>query len=229
MTKPLQIGQTRFRRKLDAEAHIKDILDSSPWGVPLLGETHDFVLSLLYRHPRAAEKIGSGFTHFSVNGDGNGDRCFYLHRQNEPPVHFSYIKALKGEDDVRSLALSALSRAVEEQIWTFRDLELAKGPQHCVFTGELITKDSYHVDHPDPTFLELHTRWTAQSGLRYQDIRLSDGSGNEIGRSMTDPEQRRSWQTFHQTNARLRLLSPRGNLSPAKIEANARIRKDKGA
>jgi hypothetical protein len=122
------------------------------------------------------------------------------------------------------MVLGALNRAVDEQIWAFRDSELAKGPQTCPYTNEPITKDNYHVDHPDPTFFELHTRWFEQTGLTPADIKISAGSENEIGRQMTDPAQRESWQAFHRANARLRLLSPLGNLSGAKIEANRRIR-----
>jgi len=227
MTKPLQIGRFAFARKMDAEAHIKKIFKEAVWGEPLAGEEHEFVLSLLLRHPRAQEKLSGGLSHFTVNSNGYGYHCFYIHRPIGPAEHFSYIKSLRGEDDVRSLVLSALNRAIDDQIWTFRDTELAKGEQYCPYTKLLITKDHYHVDHPDPTFLELHTGWLQQTGLKFEQIKISDGSGNEIGRHMTDDDQRTSWQNYHRTYARLRLLSPRGNLSEAKIEANARIRNQK--
>ena len=229
MTKPLQIGQFAFERKMDAEAHIKNIFKEAVWGEPLAGEEHEFVLALLLRHPRAEEKLADGMSHFTVNSNGYGSHCFYIHRPSGLSEHFSYIKSLRGEDDVRSLALSAMSRAIELQIWTFRDTELAKGEQYCPFTKALITKDRYHVDHPNPTFLELHTGWLQLRGLTFEQIMISDGSGNEIGRHMTDVDQKMSWQEYHRTRARLRLLSPRGNLSEAKIEANTRIRSQKAA
>jgi hypothetical protein len=170
------------------------------------------------------EKIGSGIQYVTVDKDGNGDRCFFVQMTDSSNHHFSYKKSLTGKDDIRSMVLGALNRAVDEQIWAFRDSELAKGPQTCPYTNEPITKDNYHVDHPDPTFFELHTRWFEQTGLTPADIKISAGSENEIGRQMTDPAQRESWQAFHRANARLRLLSPLGNLSGAKIEANRRIR-----
>jgi hypothetical protein len=40
------------------------------------------------------------------------------------------------------------------------------------------------------------------------DIKITDGSDNQIGRQMTDRGQKEFWQAFHQANARLRLLSP---------------------
>ena len=178
------------------------------------------MLSLLERHPRATAKIGSGVRHFTVDDDTKGDHCFYVHHTDGSTCHFSYLKSLSGKYDVRSLAVGALNRAIDEQIWAFRDSELAKGTQICPYTEQLITKDNYHVDHPNPTFLELYTKWLEQAGLKLADIRLSDGSDDEIGRQMTAPVQKHSWQEFHHVHAHLRLLSPLGNLSGAKIEAN---------
>jgi hypothetical protein len=40
---------------------------------------------------------------------------------------------------------------------------------------------------------------------------------------MIDAAQRQSWQEFHCDHARLRLLSPIGNLSQAKIEVNQKM------
>jgi hypothetical protein len=224
MAKPVQIGRVAFDAQKEARECIRAILSTATWGKPLEGQTLEFVLSLLDRHPRASDKIGSGIKHVAIDNDGNGDRCFHVHRTDGTKCHFSYQKALAGKDNVRSMVLGALNRAVDEQIWTFRDSELARGPQTCPYTKEAITKDNYHVDHPDPTFFELHTRWFEETGLTLADIKISDGSENEIGRQMTDLGQKKSWQAFHQANARLRLLSPFGNLSGAKIEANRRIR-----
>jgi hypothetical protein len=227
--KPVLIGRIAFETQKEAREFIREILNATPWGEPLKGDTHEFVLSLLDRHPRATEKIGCGVSHFTVDKDGNGDRCFYIHRTDGYKLHFSYQKSLIGKDDARSLVVGALNRAVDEQIWAFRDSELAKGKQTCEYTGAPITKDSYHVDHHNPTFLELYTTWLAQSGLQIADIKVSDGGDNEIGRQMTDPAQKRSWQEFHRAHARLRILSPLGNLSAAKIEANRRMRANASA
>lgn len=222
--KPLLIGRIAFDTQNEAREFIREVLNTATWGAPLKGDIHEFVLNLLDRHPRATEKIGCGVSYVTVDSDGNGDRCFYIHRTDGSKDHFSYQKSLIGKDNIRSMVLGALNRAVDEQIWAFRDSELAKGTQTCQYSGETITKDNYHVDHPDPTFLELHTKWFAQTGLQPTDISISDGCDNEIGRQMTDLPQKRSWQEFHRANARLRLLSPNGNLSGAKIEANRRMR-----
>ena len=224
MAKPVQIGRFAFDTQKEAREFVRAILSTSTWGEPLAGETLEFVLSLLDRHPRASKKIGSGIKHVTVDKDGNGDRCFHIQCTDGRRNHFSYQRALAGKDNIRSMVLGALNRAVDEQIWTFRDSELAKGPQTCPYTGQAITKDNYHVDHTDPTFFELQAKWFEEEGVAPADIKISDGSENGIGRQMTDPKQKESWQAFHLANARLRLLSPLGNLSGAKIEANRRMR-----
>jgi Protein of unknown function (DUF3223) len=219
--KPLLIGQMQFKTQTEARKFIQEILNTVAWLEPLEGDTHDFVLSLLERHPRVADKVGAGASHFAVDSDNNGDRCFYVYHSDGTRDHFSYLKSLRGGDDIRSLVAGALRRAVDDQIWSFRDVELAKS-QTCQYTGHTITKDSYHVDHHNPTFLALYTTWLAQTGLQLNDVRVSDGNDNELGRRMMDLAQKQSWQEFHRNHARLRLLSPLGNLSWAKIEANRR-------
>ena len=222
--KPVLIGRFEFDTKTAATKYVQEILNTATWGDALTGANHEFVFSLLYRHPSATEKVGCGIQHFTVNNDNNGCRCFYIHRTDGTNAHFSYLKSLKGRDDLRSLVLGAIHRAIDEQIWAFRDKQLQGGPLICCYTQQPVTRDSCHVDHLNPTFLELYTAWMARERLVLEDLRVSDGSGNEVGRRMTDSSQRDSWQEYHRKNAQLRMLSPLGNLSAAKIEANRRIR-----
>jgi len=222
--KPLSIGRFAFDTQTEAMDFVREVLNAAIWSQPLTGEVHEFALSLLERHPRASQKIGCGVEHFTVDNDENGSRCFYVHRTNGTRDHFSYLKSLKGQDDVRSLVVGALNRAIDEQIWNFRDRQLQNGPLICSYTGQSITKDSYHVDHHNPTFLELYRAWMTQQSLGFENVEISEGCDNEIGRRMMNPSQIASWQQYHRNQARLRMLSPLGNLSAAKIEANWRIR-----
>lgn len=224
MAKKVLIGRIAFNTQGEAMDFVRAILDKAEWGVPLTGDDHEFVLSLLERHPNASKKIGCGVSYFTVNSDGQGSRCFYVHRSDGSSDHFSYVQSVKAKNDIRSLVVGALNRAVDTQIWQFRDEQLKNASLVCPYTGNAITKDSYHVDHYEPTFLELYTAWMKEQGLRFADIAISDGSANEIGRRMVDDVQLASWQKFHRDNARLRMLSPLANLSNAKIEANRRIR-----
>src|SRR6185312_5527202 len=110
MAKPVQIGRFSFDTQKEAREFIRSILNTATWGRPLEGETLEFVLSLLDRHPRASAKIGTGVKHVTVDNDGNGDRCFYVHR-TDGKHHFSYQKSLAAKDDIRSMVIGALNRA----------------------------------------------------------------------------------------------------------------------
>src|SRR5207302_2941873 len=112
--KPLQIGRIEFETQGEAREFIRETLNTVTWGTPLEGDAHEFVLNLLDRHPRAIEKIGCGVSHITVDSDGNGDRCFYVHRTDGSKHHFSYQKSLAGKDNIRSMVLGALNRAVDE-------------------------------------------------------------------------------------------------------------------
>jgi Protein of unknown function (DUF3223) len=64
--KPLLIGRIAFDTQSEAREFIQRILDTTTWREPLKDDTHEFVLSLLERHPNAAEKIFGGISHFTA-------------------------------------------------------------------------------------------------------------------------------------------------------------------
>jgi len=50
-------------------------------------------------------------------------------------------------------------------------------------------------------------------------VQITPPADNQLVGKMTDAAQIASWQAFHSANARLRLLSVRGNLSGARRQA----------
>jgi hypothetical protein len=114
--KPVSIGRIAFATQTEAKDFVRAILDQSEWGKPLAGSDHEFVFSLLERHPNALQKIGCGISHFTVNSDGKGCRCFYVHRTDGQSVHFSFHKSVTTKNDIRSLVVGALNRAIDTQI-----------------------------------------------------------------------------------------------------------------
>jgi hypothetical protein len=57
--KPLLIGQIQFDTQIEAKEFIQEILDRTTWRERLTGDTYEFVLSLLERHPRSADKMAA--------------------------------------------------------------------------------------------------------------------------------------------------------------------------
>jgi hypothetical protein len=59
--------------------------------------------------------------------------------------------------------------------------------------------------------------WLEQRNLNMNDIEITPPRDNQVVSEMINLSQKIDWQKYHQINAKLRLLSPRGNLSDAKI------------
>jgi hypothetical protein len=180
-----------------------------------------FLRELLARHPRAAEKIGVGVSHFVVTTDAvwHKTRGFVIVRTDGSSTDFSFMKCLNGEN-LKTLVHEALRGAVVDQILDFKNNEFARGIVYCVFTHERLTSDSGHVDHAPPnTFDVLARRWMNENNLSLGDVQISGPQDNNYRRVMTDEEQKSSWQQFHAGHAILRVISRTGNLSHSKRQA----------
>jgi hypothetical protein len=80
MAKPHTIGSHTFDTQAAAVAFIQDVLYRNPLMGPIKGDDHAFLLELLKKRPRAAEKIGAGGKHFTVETAKGGTQCFYVTR-----------------------------------------------------------------------------------------------------------------------------------------------------
>lgn len=97
-SKPITIGDKSFKTQSEANAFIKEVLNSQPLKTPI-PEPHDsFLRSLLALHPRATEKIGAGVKHFTVEPAMHGTRCFYITRVDGTRDDFSTGKCVRGEE-----------------------------------------------------------------------------------------------------------------------------------
>jgi hypothetical protein len=209
----ITVGKFTFKTKSKATEKTKEILNSATFGIPLTGESHEFMVGLIALHPRAADKIGCGIDNFTVNRNYMGGRGFYLNRMDGSTIDFSYPACISGkEESVQVIAKVVLRKAIEFQNWALRDSELSKGKVMCPYTGETITRDNYHVDHYDPKFKDLVSMWLTTNQLELKDIKVSDPEGKDPRHSMADVHQMLSWQTFHIDRSKRRLLSPKGNL-----------------
>jgi hypothetical protein len=98
MANPHTIGSHTFNTQAAAVAFIQEALYRHPLLEPIKGEDHAFLLELLKKHPRAAEKIGAGVKHFAVGKAKGGTQCFYITRVDGSRSDFSFIKCLRGRD-----------------------------------------------------------------------------------------------------------------------------------
>jgi Protein of unknown function (DUF3223) len=98
MAKPITIGAWTFGTQTEAINHIREVLYRRPLLTPIDGLDHDFLLALLSKHINAAEKIGDGVKHFTVEKAEGGTQCFYVTRVDGSRSDFSFMKCLRGRD-----------------------------------------------------------------------------------------------------------------------------------
>ena len=98
MAKPHTIGSHTFDTQAAAVAFIQEVLYRNPLLEPIKGDDHAFLLELLKKHPRAAEKIGAGVKEFTVEKAKGGTQCFYITRVDGSRSDFSFMNCLRGRD-----------------------------------------------------------------------------------------------------------------------------------
>jgi hypothetical protein len=95
--KPTSIGDWHFETQAEALGYAKKLLNRSPLKTPITGvDNNSFLRSLVGLHPRAAQKIGVGIQHFTVEPAVHGTRCFYITRVDGTRTDFSYLKCVRG-------------------------------------------------------------------------------------------------------------------------------------
>ena len=92
------VDDKQFPTQSAANAFVKDLLNAQPLKTPIPEPHHSFLCALVALHPRAAEKIGSGIRHFTVEHALHGTRCFYLTRSDGSKTDFSYFKCVRGSE-----------------------------------------------------------------------------------------------------------------------------------
>lgn len=97
-SKPLTIGGKHFETRKAANLFIQELLNGQPLRAAIPEPHHSFLCALISRHPSAAEKIGSGTGHFTVEHALHETRCFYLTRFDGTRTDFSYFKCMRGNE-----------------------------------------------------------------------------------------------------------------------------------
>lgn len=206
---PFTLGPLTFPSKGAAKAEFRRILNDAQLGFPLAGDDQTQVVELLRsgRHPEAAEKIGPGVAAIVVRPASYGQRCFWVERSDGTSVDFSYLTALNGPASPKVNVVAALREEIDDQIRAFRaecrDVGL------CGICLRAVNEPG-HIDHHDPTFDALATRFAEAAG-GWEKIEIE--CVGAVGRQLRDRELAQVWQAFHQHAARLRLTHATCNLT----------------
>lgn len=213
------IGNEEFSSKENAKKFIRAIRDSYADNEMLDENDHDLIFSLLQLHPEACEKIGCGIKYFTVETQQEigRNRHFILHRLDGTYTDFSFISCIDGHSR-RADVISALRQAVAPQIIEFKERFFRDNlVSICPYTQMTLSYDNCHVDHTPPlTFISLAEKWMAIHSLCWDDLEITPSQDRQLIALLTCPNQNSSWRAYHHSEAKLRVLSPRGNLSNAR-------------
>jgi Protein of unknown function (DUF3223) len=216
MAKSITIGSHQYPTKKAAKDFIIAIRDRYPDSDHIGEDDHNFLSELLWSHPEACDKIGAGISHFTVTTDSvfGRTRHFVVHRLDGTSTDFSFHSCINGRNE-RGDRLEAMRRAIEPDILAFRNQAFETDIEvRCRVDGSVLTHNTCHVDHEAPkTFLVIVGDWLEDSTLSLDDLEITPPRDNQTVTSMTNHDQIRSWRSFHNRHATLRLTTPRANLS----------------
>jgi hypothetical protein len=217
-----RIGDRSYSSKGEAKEAVRAILYAYPCGETLSDPEHArLIYDLLCMHPSAAQKIGAGVHHLSVEQNGpaignpGGSKGFWITRVDGSRTDFSYLVCLSPPKHEHKV-LSALRSEIQEDITAFKRWFFGtQGEQvPCALTRELVTWDTCHVDHDNPSFDALVKDWMNVENLTWDLLRLvPQADGDTGGRRLQDPPAIESWVQYHRQYARLQIVSIRANLS----------------
>ena len=92
--KPIKLGHLHFDKRGDAVSYLREMLYRYDVGDRVSAEDAVILRAALENHPKAATKIGSGITHFSVRSADFGTKCFWLNRPDGSTEKFSITASI---------------------------------------------------------------------------------------------------------------------------------------
>jgi hypothetical protein len=203
-----QIGARRYSSKAKATDAVRAVRDKYRPGETVTDpEDVHFIYDLLWLHPSAATKIGSGVHSFQVERNPQGTDGFWISRVDGTRTDFSFLECLtpsKHEQKVKS----ALRVEVRADVLAFKQWFFTTNGEQvlCALTGVLVAWDTCHVDH-EPSFASLVKGWMAIENLTWDLLRVRPHLDGEIEERLLDPPAIESWVQYHRQHARLQIVS----------------------
>lgn len=218
---PYQFAVQIFRTKKEATEFIREILYRYPLNKPLAPPDLTFMLAVLERHPRAAEKIGVGVKAIHVEKEEDWTtRQFIATRTDGTHTDFSFVKCIHPASKLQ-IFKKACRDLVANDIKQFRYGRFAGAPDgqlHCPITGLPMTRLDSHVDHEPPlTFDLLVDQFIREENLDIEAVEITGLGDRQMRKGFTDDGLAKQWKQFHRSHAKLRVVSGAANLSNIKL------------
>ncbi len=216
-----------YRTKKELTEAVRAVLSAYEAGTRVSPQHSDFLLSLLYYHPEADEKMGGGVAAFEVRPVPGYEHVssFWAIRQDGTEVVWSYTKVINGSSKPMARFRKACRAAIAGQLLDFKlrwfEEHAEGGHFTCPITGERVAAERAHVDHVPPLTLDALVRaFIKARGLEVNRVgsqdNLPENDETGIGRVFADSSLSEDWQAYHLENAKLRVISDTANLSHVK-------------
>lgn len=213
--KSIFVNGQLFNSKKSLKTHIRSIV-SRYKDDEFLGEADlQFMRSVLDFHRWRDEKIGVGVVSMTVRTNRPyATRGFWLTRLDNTTTDFSWIECVDQPSQRRDV-LAAMRAVIADQKESFRTIFFSSTSEpRCPVTGEPLDMGTCHVDHEPPlSFEKLTTDFIVEKKIDLEAVLLTGYGDGETKQELADESLRRAWQEYHRQYARLRILSPKANLS----------------
>lgn len=214
--RPIKIGEITFPTAKAATERVRAIVQQYKNDERVSTPDATFFHDMLSLHPRCEEKMGVGVVGFVIRQNPIfPNRTIHIIRADDSECDFSWPRCLNGERP-EQLHSQALRVCILPQIFAYKN-EMLKSPQYCPESGTRLTSSNCDVDHQAPqTFDKIVDDWLATQGINITGVAITPSRDLQYRREMTDDNQIRSWFSFHQANACLRLLLHEAHLHQPK-------------
>jgi hypothetical protein len=216
---PIILATQSFATQAAANAHFSAMLNRYKPGDKISDEDAADLHCLLERHPRCAEKIGCGLSHFELMATGHGSNCFRVVRTDGSGTDFSIKTCITGRaSPMKEMVNRALRDAVKIDIYEVRrkyTLALAdeNGLIECAITKQRVHPKDTHIDHRAPmTFDVIVTTFLQKEGLTYEGVPIETGQDDQTVPVVTDPALAQRFRDWHTKLATIDFVSAKANL-----------------
>jgi hypothetical protein len=177
----------------------------------LTPEDKQFIMSILLKHPRSADKIGCGMKDFFV-----GKGCFWIVRQDNSITDFSYIKCIRGKDNIKE-DFSICCRATVSGDVFYMKIKLfneknINGYIICPISSEKVEYSNIHIDHYCPKFRDIVKSFIENNKIQITSEMFMRGD-KQFGVKFRDIELANKFREYHNKIATYRLLSKTANVA----------------
>lgn len=210
MAKPIVIGDIQFRTKTAAKDEIRRRIGQYEAGDILSVADQIFFEELFKLHDEYSEKVGAGLKHIQVEMDLHGNRCLYIHRTDGAEIDISLVHCVQPAS-TKTVVSTAFRRAVKERVMAFKSNQLSGGCR-CPILNILLEYANSHVAYTEYSFESLLDDFLSQTDVTFESIELINPKPDDSDQRgiLKDLDVKAQWNRFHESNARLTLMSAEG-------------------